>query len=152
MTTHRLPYVIIAHGSWHTPDAYALLGTALEERGYEVDIPSLPTCRADGISKTLSDDCHFFRAKLTRLINRGREIIVVMHSYGGMVGAGSVAGLERKAAGDEGGVIGLVFMTAFIPGIVGGLADCVGGNLPPWIHFKNDEQVLFHLLILVLVA
>lgn len=140
MASSSLPHVMIAHGSWHTPEAYSSLEDALEKRGYDVTIPSHPTSRADGVAKTLSDDCQYFRAKLERLINRGLEVVLVMHSYGGMVGAGSIHGLEKKP-GSKGGIIALVFMTCFIPGASGSLADGVGGSLPPWIHFRKDDQV-----------
>jgi pimeloyl-ACP methyl ester carboxylesterase len=143
MISSSLPHVMIAHGSWHTPEAYTSFEAALELRGYDVTIPSLPTTRADGLSKTLSDDCQFFRAKLERLISRGSEVIVVMHSYGGMIGAGSIQGLEKKP-GERGGVIALVFMACFIPAATGSLADGVGGSLPPWIQYEIDDKVLLN--------
>jgi len=143
MTSLPLPHVIVAHGSWHTPEAYTSFEAALEQRGYDVSTPSLPTSRADGISRTLSDDCQYFRSKVERLINRGCEVVVVMHSYGGMVGAGSIHGLEKKPGSTGGGIIGIVFMSCFIPPATGSLADGVGGSLPPWIQFKIDEKVIF---------
>lgn len=151
MAASSLPHVVIAHGSWHTPEAYQSFEAALEQRGYDVTVPSLPTTRADGLAKTLSDDCQFFRAKLERLINRGCEIVVVMHSYGGMVGAGAIRGLEKKP-NSRGGIIALVFMTCFIPGATGSLADGVGGSLPPWIQFNIEDKVCHNLLTLLPVS
>ncbi len=148
MASSSLPHILVAHGSWHTAETYDLFKTALEKRGYEVTIPSLPTTRPAGVDKVLSDDCHLFRHELQQLIDQGREVVVVMHSYGGMVGAGSVRGLEKKLD-SRGGIVALVFMTCFIPGPTGGLADGVGGHLPPWIHFRNDEKVLWDLILLL---
>jgi len=57
------------------------------------------------------------------LINLGCEIVVVMHSYGGMDGAGVVGGLLKKADSMGGGIIALVFMTCFIPPATRSLAE-----------------------------
>ena len=49
------------------------------------------------------------------LINRGHEIVLVVHSSGGFVGTNAVSGLtvyERKAAGLSGGVARIVAITA----------------------------------------
>lgn len=54
---------------------------------------------------------------LLPLLDAGKDLLLVMHSYGGLAGNCSAKGLskkERSSAGHEGGVIGLVFITAFV--------------------------------------
>jgi hypothetical protein len=55
-------------------------------------------------------------AALTPLVNAGKNVVMVMHSYGGAPGSAAVKGLTRavrQTAGLPGGVIELVYMAAF---------------------------------------
>lgn len=71
--------------------------------------------------------------------------MVVNHSYGGLVGAGAVEGLgyaQRSQAGLPGGVIMVVWMTAFVALKGQSLFDKLGGNWLPWMLFKVRVSVL----------
>lgn len=76
---------------------------------------------------------------MTGLIDAGKEVVVVMHSYGGVVGTEALHGLgleNRKTAGNAGGVKRMIFLTAFIPQLGQSLAGIFGGKLPPFIEVK----------------
>lgn len=70
----------------------------------------------------------------------GKDVVLVMHSYGGIPGSGAAKGFgkaARKMAGRKGGVIGLVHVSGFV--LPEGLScvDGQGGSLPAWI--KQDD-------------
>lgn len=76
---------------------------------------------------------------MTELIDAGKEVAVVMHSYGGVVGTEALHGLgqeNNKASGKAGGVKRMIYMTAFIPQLGQSLAGIFGGGLPPFIQVK----------------
>lgn len=63
---------------------------------------------------------------------------MVAHSYGGLVASGVVQGLEgpvRRKEGKQGGVVMIVYMTAFVVNEGQSLIDVCGGEILPWIKF-----------------
>jgi pimeloyl-ACP methyl ester carboxylesterase len=96
--------------------------------------PELPSVGADP-PRSLHDDARHVRAELELLIEHGEKIIVVMHSYGGMVGTQAAARLglaERARKGQQGGVIRLFYACSFMLPAGFDLDGSLGG-LPPWI-------------------
>ncbi|KAJ5579971.1 uncharacterized protein N7459_005956 [Penicillium hispanicum] len=113
-----LPTVVLVHGAWHTPPNYQSYITALQAQGFTVHCPHLPTCNgARPPTASQPDDIACVRALVQQLVDAGKRVLMIMHSYGGVVGTGAVEGLsfaERKSAGQAGGVIHLLYMCAYI--------------------------------------
>ncbi|KAJ5776792.1 hypothetical protein N7520_000038 [Penicillium odoratum] len=68
--------------------------------------------------------------------SKGKKIVVVAHSYGGMVGAGAVKGMEyakRKKDGSNGAVVILVYLAAFVAKSGTSLQDMLGEKWLPWM-------------------
>lgn len=113
-----LPTIVLVHGAWHTPPNYQTYIDALQKEGFKVHCPRLPSC--SGISPptaTLSDDVTCIRQTVQSLVETGERVLMVMHSYGGAVATSALDGLslaERKAAGQPGGVIHLLYLCAYI--------------------------------------
>jgi Alpha/beta hydrolase family len=111
-TTGDKPSIVIVQGAFQTPLAYQNLLTRLQSRGYSVVHPDFPT-------RTLTDDAVSVRRHLTRLVrDEHKQVVVVMHSYGGLVGIEAVTEVltykERLLQGMPGGVIYLYYITAFV--------------------------------------
>ena len=115
MTTK--PTIVLIHGAWHAPKTYSKLTSALESAGYEVYIPRLPS-----LSETrpppadLATDTALVRSYVENLIDSGRTVIALMHSYGGQVGSNALHGLgleSRSKAGLQGGVSNLIYLCAY---------------------------------------
>jgi len=70
----------------------------------------------------------------------GREVVLVMHSYGGIPGNAAAQGLslpERRDAGHRGGIIGLIMLSAFIALTGESLVDCLAGQPhDEWLNFR----------------
>lgn len=63
------------------------------------------------------DDAAQIHALLASLADQGKEVVLVMHSYGGMPGTESVKGVsltERRAQGKPGGVSQLLYVACII--------------------------------------
>ena len=113
MTTPTKPAIVIIHGGWHVPASYAKLRTALRAAGYEVHVPRLPsTHAARPPTADLATDTSFIRSYVEGLVEAGRTVVAVMHSYGGQVGTGALHGLGVPCGGG-GGVSLLVYVCAF---------------------------------------
>ncbi|KAJ6008044.1 hypothetical protein N7540_012020 [Penicillium herquei] len=110
------PEIVISGGGWHTPASYATFRTVLESRGLTVHVPLHPTM--NGSRPPNGDfiaDSNAFRQFVTELVDAGRSVVVIMHSYGGQVGTNSLVGLgveARKQQGLPGGVIRLIYVAA----------------------------------------
>ena len=108
--------VLIIGGGWHPPKSYNKLVTSLETSGFDVHVPRHPSL--NGIrppNAGLSTDSTHIRSYVEDLLKNGREVIVLMHSYGGQVGTNSLHGLglkDRAKSGLKGGVSNLIYMTA----------------------------------------
>lgn len=119
------PALLLIHGAWHHPEFYAPLCKSLEALNYEVVCPRLPSCN-DAVppTKSLHDDVALIRATAQTLLNGGKRVVAIMHSYGGMVGTEALHGLPIEH---------LIYMTAFLPSSGKSLAGMFGDMLPPFI-------------------
>jgi alpha-beta hydrolase superfamily lysophospholipase len=115
--------IVLVQGSFQLPLVYKKLTDGLEYTGYPTFQPKLPTLnKSEGdefLSKTLNDDTEAVEQVLERLVtDEGRKVVVVMHSYGGLVGSNAISKelslSHRKAAGKPGGVIHLFYFAAFV--------------------------------------
>ena len=79
------------------------------------------------------DDAALIASKLTTLADEGKDIVLVMSSYGGFPGTEAAFGLSkaaRKKNGSQGGIISLVYIAAHIPQIGQCTSDFGDGTLP----------------------
>ncbi|KAK8061104.1 alpha/beta-hydrolase [Apiospora hydei] len=113
------PTVVIVPGAWTPPEAYHKLRNALEAKAFTVYVPTLPTNNGHRPpDSSFDDDVQAVRQVVQRLVkNDGKEVIMLMHSYGGVVGTTALRGLTRKdraSQGLPGGVVHLLYAAAFL--------------------------------------
>ncbi|KAH6613162.1 Alpha/beta hydrolase fold-1 [Boeremia exigua] len=134
------PTIVFAPGAWHSSECFYPVVERLHARGWSTESVSYPSYGAEPPNKTLIDDVASVRTTLEQLINQGREIVLVAHSYGGLVAANATEGLAKEhqaKVGRKGGVIMLVYLAAFVVPKGKGMADMFGGQLPSWINGNN---------------
>lgn len=127
----------LVHGAWHGPWTFDLLRAELEGRGYSTSVSSLPSVGTTDPEIGLYDDGAAVRADLERLVDAGKEVVLVAHSYGGLATSNGVEGLsvqQRKAAGKQGGLLSHVFVAA--------LAFDVGGSVSSMRQDDSDPEWL----------
>ena len=116
-----LPLILLIHGAWHVQAHYTPLVSALTRAGFPVLAPLMPTSNTPTpAATTLDDDVVFIRSLTKKAIGAGHKVVALMHSYGGVVGSYALTGLD--------GVVGLVYMTSFIPFEGESLAGIFGGR------------------------
>ncbi|KAL9106040.1 MAG: hypothetical protein Q9227_008883 [Pyrenula ochraceoflavens] len=117
------PTLLVIQGIFQRRLVYEPMSDGLKARGYSVVHPSLPSCTdPEGpsfASLTLIDDALAVRMALIRLVEcEEKDVLVVMHSYGGLVGSEAVSSdlsqTERQRRGLKGGVVHLFFFNAFV--------------------------------------
>lgn len=115
----KKPFIVLIPGAWHTPAHYDELAKLLFQSGYDGVCEMNPSCDAkEPEAHTVVTDTVAIRDDiLMPLIDDGEEIILVMHSYGGIPGIAAAAGLskaELSIIGIDGGIIGLIFISTMI--------------------------------------
>ena len=133
------PTIVLVPGAWHKPSHYQPLLDWLESHGYPTASKQLPSVGAtEPENKDVACDTAFVRDEvLVPQLEQGKDVVLLMHSYGGCPGGAAATGLsktERLANGQKGGVIGLVYMCAFVAGEGDSLISKLPGQtLPDWV-------------------
>ena len=111
------PTIVLIHGGWHIPSTYSKFTNSLKSAGFEVHVPRLPsTNEARPPNTDLTTDTAMIRGYVESLVDAGRTVIAIMHSYGGQVGTNALYDLglkDRTQHGKSGGVTNLIYMCAF---------------------------------------
>ena len=115
------PVIVIVPGAWLPIEQYTELATLLLRSGYGTVIRKLPSVNsATPNDQTVMTDAEFIRQHvLIPQIDSGRDVVLLMHSYGGIPGPVAADGLSKQelsAQGKPGGIIGMIMLSAFIAG------------------------------------
>ncbi|HTI68362.1 MAG TPA: alpha/beta hydrolase [Candidatus Limnocylindria bacterium] len=120
--------IVLVHGGFVDGSGWAGVYNILKKKGYNVVIVQNPT-------KSLADDVAVTKAAIAGL---GREVILVGHSYGGVV---------ISEAGNDPQVAGLVYIAAFAPDQGESVASLIanpspGAPVPPILPPKDGYLFL----------
>lgn len=137
---HR-PIFVLVPGAWHRADTWSQTTAGLESEGYTCVSVTLPSTSGDPAAG-FGDDVKTVQEAIRKQTTQRRDVVVVVHSYGGHVGSSAIKGLAEKHhdgspppdASSSGHVIGLAMMaTGFsITGM--SFLEMTGGSPPPfWI-------------------
>jgi hypothetical protein len=80
---------VFVPGTWYTPDFFSPVTQLLESQGYHARGVSLPTV---GGPATGEDDISAIRSAIDEEISQGQDVVLIMHSRGGVSGGSSVRG------------------------------------------------------------
>jgi alpha-beta hydrolase superfamily lysophospholipase len=118
--------VVVVQGCFQKPLVYEPLSAGIREHGYLTVQPELPTGTNSEISdftkKDLNDDTKVVQDVIRDLVEeKGLKVVVVMHSYGGLVGSNAILQEwsldKRQSLRLSGGVAHLFYFSAFIMGV-----------------------------------
>ncbi|KAK0516644.1 hypothetical protein JMJ35_001247 [Cladonia borealis] len=117
MASENKPTVLIVPGGCHVPIHYEPLTKVLSSHGFPSVALRLPTAGASPPDKDLHDDISYISSKLEELVEKeGKEVIVIVHSYGGTPGPSAARPYvkkERAQQDKKGGVIGLLYISSW---------------------------------------
>lgn len=116
--------IVIVPAASAVPLIYEQVIDGVVANGYDTQVLHIPSVGLvdNGVRKgsppTMYDDAAFIAGHVNDLADAGRDILLVMHSYGGTAGTQSAQGLsksERQKHGKTGGIVGLAYMTCLVP-------------------------------------
>ncbi|KAJ2988597.1 hypothetical protein NUW58_g3886 [Xylaria curta] len=111
-----IPTVFFSPGAFHPPTVFDSVRSILSDRGFETEALMLVSFGSTDPSIGMLSDAKHLRSLLTKLVDEGKEVIFVAHSYGGVVISNAVEGLsvkQRAAEGKKGGVLMILYLCAF---------------------------------------
>lgn len=140
-STDPEPTVVIIPGSFSPAYFYDKIVGQLRDNGIEAAAYDLPSASRTPPqpAATLTDDAAFFHDVAQKIADQGKDVVFVTHSYGGVVGTEASKGLtkaERKAAGKEGGLVRIVYVTSVVPPVGKSLADVMGDLVPAYLKVE----------------
>ena len=136
MATRTNPTFVFVTGAWHKPAYWSKVTALLSAQGFKSLTPSLPSTESNA-STTLLDDITVIRDAITSETSEGRDVVVAVHSYGGIPGPSALKGLTKpKAGGNEDGkkqgyVIGYAMMATGFAATGVAFLEGIGGSPPP---------------------
>ncbi|KAL8845865.1 MAG: hypothetical protein Q9221_009002 [Calogaya cf. arnoldii] len=112
-----------------------LFSSQLKEAGYETRTFGLVTVNQPKFN--IQDDAAALTGEvlLPLIEEQGKDIVLYLHSYAGFPGSSAIKGFsktERLAAGKRGGILGLIYQSAFVPRPGDTLKQMIGGSYAPW--------------------
>lgn len=113
------PIFVLVHGAWHRPIVWHPVVSELDKAGFSsvaLGLPSSDPQRKHSPIPDNSEDVSKIRKAVSELV-REHDVVVVMHSLGGLSGSDALEGLDKQTCaskGLKGGVIRLVFICAYL--------------------------------------
>ena len=150
MGSSNKPTIVLFAGAFADPSCFDRIKPLLGDAGYPTVYASVPSLRPKDLESTsCANDAQFARDNtlLPLIDGEHKDVIVFVHSYGGVVGGAAAAGLSKRARaarGEAGGVVGLVYLVGNIVLEGETLLHAVGGSYPPFIKQGKVCGTLFH--------
>ncbi len=110
------PTILIVPGACQTPEFYQDLAQSLKHGGFATETVSLPSVGVSPGLPNFEKDVEAIRTTITTLTDKDHDIVLLMHSYGGIPASAASQGLgkaERIEAGKKGGIIRLLYVASF---------------------------------------
>ncbi|KAI1277109.1 Alpha/beta hydrolase fold-1 [Xylaria sp. FL0933] len=142
----KKPVLVFCPGAWCAPEYFRLTTDILTKAGYTCLTVSLPSVGSElrpkdapPITHGLQTDAQAVRDVVIPQLDAGHNVVLVCHSYGGVVTAEAVKGLDRASRGpNTGAVIHLVYVAAIILDVGGQVWP---GGKPPENEYIVDGDL-----------
>ncbi|CAL5869030.1 uncharacterized protein PFLUO_LOCUS3258 [Penicillium psychrofluorescens] len=135
-----LPSLIFVPGSWHKPTCYDPIIKLLQPKLKCIAI-NLPSTSGNPAA-SFKDDLEAARSAISSETTAGRNVVVVAHSYGGIVGNSAVKGFTRtpedQGQSSKGYVIGIILIASGYTLTGYAFMDPFFGHPPPTWRANND--------------
>ncbi|KAI4267230.1 MAG: hypothetical protein L6R38_008347 [Xanthoria sp. 2 TBL-2021] len=92
------PTIILVHGAYQGPETYSLIIPGLEKAGYSAVAVALPSTHSVPAAPDFSGDVNIIRNIVTSTLATGKDVVLVMHSYGAVPGCEALKGIKQDEA------------------------------------------------------
>ncbi|RWA03735.1 hypothetical protein EKO27_g11370 [Xylaria grammica] len=144
MSSATSPIVVIVPGAFGTPAGFDEIIPHLN--GLQTHSGAYPSCNPpDPMNATCSGDTEALRSILLSLLDQQRDVVILAHSFGGVVGGCAAKDLDRdtrKAQGHTSAVIGLLYVAGNVTLDGESLFEAVGSAYPPFIKQHKPSKGL----------
>lgn len=129
------PVILLIPGSFSPAKLYTTTVDTIKSAGYEVQVYDLPSASRAPPQKSadLYDDAAFFREKAREILNSGKNVVLLSHSYGGVVASETLKDLPTDAKNGA-AVVGLVALNSLLLPVGATLKGGMGGELPSFVR------------------
>lgn len=111
------PTILLIHGALHDANVWDLVVPKFEALDYPVSTVQLPTSNPTSKTLAIFDDVAAIQKIMLPLLDQGKEVVVIVHSYGSVPGLMSIEGnsvIERKEKSLKGGVKSVMFISSLL--------------------------------------
>ena len=112
------PTVVFVPGFWEGTECFDAVSHLLSQKSLATKtIPLLSTGTISPNNPSMRDDIDHIKSEVEEELNKGEDIVMVLHSGGGFLGSNALEGLSAKSRasqGLKGGVVGIVFLTGAV--------------------------------------
>ena len=144
------PTFVICPGAWPVREFFVPVQSAIESHGYPTAIHITDYSNIESSSPVNPDTASLRKELQTQVEVQNKEIVLLMHSYGGAYGPSSILGFslrERKTKGLKGGIVALIFFSAFVTRKGESALSAQGmsledGVLPDWAHYDPETGLV----------
>ncbi|KIW98634.1 uncharacterized protein Z519_00295 [Cladophialophora bantiana CBS 173.52] len=140
------PVIVFVPGAWHVPETFHLVVDELEAAGYETKGVKLASVGSPEPLRDFQPDVEAIQQAMRPFIEeQEKDVLLVVHSYGGIVGNEAVKGLDkasRERQGKKGGVSHIYFCCAFALPEGVSLMDALDQTPLPWFQINDTEDLV----------
>lgn len=137
MSSQKPVYVLLG-GVCHTPAFMTPLIAELQKLGYDATAVAYATMGPNIETAEQWDDVRAVQDAVSHIVDeQQRDVILMLHSYGGWVGSRAVKGLDketREKNGKKNGIMEVVFLAAFL--IPDNAEIAKHAQQPEWLTFE----------------
>jgi pimeloyl-ACP methyl ester carboxylesterase len=136
------PVVVLIPGSFSVAAMYYPILDKLQASGVESYVTTLPSASRNPPESpaSLADDIDAISNTVRTIVDQGKEVVLLAHSYGGMVASGlplELSQTHRRKNAQDGGVISIIFLAAIVLPVGRSVIDDQG--MPPSRIVLVDE-------------
>lgn len=136
-STPAHPSLVIFPGAWHPAMCMAALVDSLQRMGFAAEAHTLRS--VGNPAAGVADDAAHMLAVMRPLLDAGKDVVLVAHSYAGFPATSAISGLDKRSRraknGSQtasGGVLGIIFLAAFVPVQGDSIYGLIGETWLPW--------------------
>lgn len=146
MAQSNKPAIVVIPGAACPVVFYNDLVSSLKQHGHEAETHNLRSYSDDATSepKGLAEDAAYFHDKIEALVDEGKDVVVVGHSYGGLVTTDATHGLskaERQGSGKRGGVVRIIYLTCIVGAVGSSSTETTLDRLPKYSFMEPADEV-----------
>ena len=115
----KKPTLVFVHGAWHGPQCWEKVVPKLEDHGLKCIAPQMDYTGTEKPIDNLDSSIEQLQDIIASETAAGNDVIMVVHSFGGVSGSSAVRGFTAKdspklKSKESGKVIGIAFMCAMV--------------------------------------